>query len=259
MNQMSETNCKLHMHKAKNLAAGYTLSNVIKSEPFIDSALQLLESRLDQFSAQNKPVRFEEWLNYLAFDILGEVTFSQSFGFLEAGKDIGRTVANNIFLRLYLSIMGHFPWAHDYLLANPWIEYFNLTPSMHVFDTCVAALDTRSKNDEVRKDMLEQWKYQLKKHPERMEEKEIMANAVANLGAGSDTMSSATQAFVYLMIRDRKMLEMLQAELDAANLSEVPTYDETQKLPLLQPASRKSTATTPSSALGFKGSRRLRE
>jgi cytochrome P450 len=231
---MSETNCKLHMHKAKNLASGYTQTNVIKTEPYIDTALQLLETQLDQLSSQDKPVKFEEWLNYLAFDILGEATFSQSFGFLEAGRDIGRTVANNVFLRLYLSIFGHFPWAHDYLLANPWIEYFNLTPSMHVFDTCVAVLDARSKNNEVRKDMLEQWKDQLKKHPERMDEKEIMANAVANLGAGSDTMSSALQAFFYLMIQDPKMVEMLQAELGKANLSGVPTYDETQKLPVLQ-------------------------
>lgn len=56
-------------------------------------------------------------------------------------------------------------------------------------------------------DMLEQWKEQLKKHPERMEEQDILANAVANLGAGSDAVSSVMLAFVYHMIHDAEILE----------------------------------------------------
>ena len=234
VNQMAELSSLEHMRKAKNLAAGYSLTNMIKTEPFIDKALQQLESQLDDLGSRKEPVKFEQWFNYLAFDILGEATFSQGFGFLEAGKDIGQTVANNVFLRLYISILGHFPWAHDYLLANPLIEYFNMTPSMHVFDTCMAAIRSRSQSTEVRKDMLEQWKEQLAKHPDRMEEKEILTNAVGNLGAGSDTVSSVLQAFVYHMIHDAEMLEMLRKELDEANLAQVPTYEETQKLPVLQ-------------------------
>lgn len=234
VNQMAEMNCQAHIHKARNLAAGYSLTNVIKTEPYIDSALLLLGAQLDRLSSLDKPVKFEEWFNFLAFDILGEATFSQSFGFLEAGKDLGNTVANNVFLRMYISILGHFPWAHDYLLANPLIEFFNMTPSMHVFDTCVAALEVRSRSSETRKDMLELWKDQLKKHPDRMEEKDILTNAVGNLGAGSDTVSSVLQAFVYYMIHDREMLEMLHKELDGAKLADVPTYEETQRLPVLQ-------------------------
>jgi cytochrome P450 len=234
VNQMAELNSTEHIRKAKNLAAAYSLTNVIKTEPFIDKALQLLEKRLDSLSSVEQSVKFEEWFNYLAFDVLGEATFSQSFGFLDAGKDIGNTVANNVFLRLYISILGHFPWAHDFLLANPLIEYFNMTPSMHVFDTCMAAIQLRSRSTEVRKDMLEHWKEQLAKHPDRMEEIEIVTNAVGNLGAGADTVSSVLQAFIYHMIHDPDMLEMLRKELDEAKLAEVPTYEETQKLPILQ-------------------------
>jgi cytochrome P450 len=234
VNQMAELSSTEHIRKAKNLAAGYSLTNVIKVEPFIDHALQLLETQLDGLSSTKEPVKFEQWFNYLAFDVLGEATFSQSFGFLEAGKDIGHTVANNVFLRVYISVQGHFPWAHDWLLANPLIEYFNMTPSMHVFDTCMAAIKKRTQNPEVRKDMLEQWKEQLERHPDRMDEIEIVTNAVGNLGAGSDTVSSVLQAFVYHMIHDPEMLDMLRKELDEAKLAHVPTYEETQRLPVLQ-------------------------
>lgn len=234
INQMAEMNSRAHIHKARNLAAGYSLTNVIKVEPYVDSALRLLEAQFDRLCSLNEQVKFEEWFNFLAFDILGEATFSRSFGFLETGKDLGNTVANNVYLRLYISILGHFPWAHDLLLANPLIEYFNMTPSMHVFDTCIAAIEARSKSVATRKDMIAHWEDQLKKHPDRMDRKEILTNAVGNLGAGSDTVSSVLQAFIYYMIRDHEMLRMLHGELDEAGLADVPTYEETQKLPILQ-------------------------
>ncbi|CZS96692.1 related to cytochrome P450 oxidoreductase [Rhynchosporium graminicola] len=251
VNQMAEVRCSEHMRKAKNLAAGYSLTNVVKTEPFIDGALQTLRTQLETSGSSKLPVKFEQWFNYLAFDVLGEATFSQSFGFLATGQDIGDTVANNIFLRLYISILGHFPWAHDYLLANPLIEYFNLTPSMHVFDTCMAAIKSRSQNPEVRKDMLEQWKDQLAKYPNRMDEIEILTNAVGNLGAGSDTVSSVLQGFVYYMISDPEMLSMLRKELDEANLADIPTFAETQNLPILQACIKESLRVHPPVGFGL--------
>jgi cytochrome P450 len=235
VNQMAERNYKEHTRKTKNLAAGYSLTNVINSEPFIDQILQNLETQLDRLSTAKVPVMFEQWFNYLALDVLGEATFSRDFGFVKAGKDIGNTVANNVFLRIYISILGHFPGAHDLLLANPLIEYFNMTPAMHVFDTCLAAIESRSKSTEVRMDMLEHWKAQLAKHPERMDEIEILTNAVGNVGAGGDTVSSVLQAFVYHMIHDPAMLEMLRKELDGANLAGIPLYEETRSFQLCRP------------------------
>lgn len=231
---MSETSATRHIAKAKNVASGYAFSNVIKSEPYVDNALLTLEKRLDELSKANKPVNFDEWFNFLGFDILGEVTFSKSFGFLDEGRDIGDAIANTRMLGVYIAVMGHFWWAHDYLLANPLIEYFNLQPSMHIFETCLAAIDTRAKNDEVRKDMIEQWMETRKKHPDRMEEKEILAAAVVNIGAGADTVSATLQALFYHLLRNKESLKKLREEIDAAALSAVPSYEETQKLPFLQ-------------------------
>ncbi|KAH8804379.1 cytochrome P450 [Xylogone sp. PMI_703] len=234
VNLMAERSYEEHTRKSRNLAPGFSFSNIIKIEPHIDSALQILRRQLTDLGDRKEPVDFSQWLNFLSFDILGEATFSKTFGFLESGKDIGNTVKNNVFLRQYIAILGHFPWAHDFLLANPMIGFFNLTPAMHVFDTCVAAIKVRSANSEVRVDMLEQWKIQLKAHPKRMEEIEILTNAVGNLGAGSDTVSSVLQAFLYYVMKDRNILHALRTEIDEADLSDIPTYEETQRLPILQ-------------------------
>lgn len=234
INQMSETNARRHIEKQKNIASGYTLSNIIKSEPYIDNLLSLFRSLLDELAAAKQPVKFEQWFNYLAFDIVGEVTFSRQFGFLVQGRDIGNAIANQGFLTLYLSVVGYFQWVHNLLLANPLIEYFNLQPAMHVFDTCVAAIDARSKNDKVRKDMIEQWMDTRKKHPESMDRKEIFAAAVATIGAGADTISAVLQALFYYLLRSPKTFDLLREEIDNAQLSSVPSYEETQKLELLQ-------------------------
>jgi len=231
---MSEIDAKRHITKTKNVAPGYAFSNIIKAEEYVDAALRLLEQRFDGFSEAHLPVNFDEWFNFLGFDIMGEVTFSKQFGFLDQGRDIGNAIANTRALGIYVAIMGHFWWAHDWLLANPLIGYLNLQPTMHIFDTCLAAVDARSKNDKVRKDMIEQWMDMRKKHPDRMEEKEILAAAVANIGAGADTVSATLQALFYNLLRNEEALIKLREEIDGANLADVPTHEETQKLPFLQ-------------------------
>lgn len=166
---------------------------------------------------------------------MGEVTFSQSFGFLEQGIDIGNAIANTRALGIYVAIMGHFWWAHDWLLANPLIGWLGLQPTMHIFDTALAAVERRTKNDKVRKDMIEQWMVMRRKYPERMEEKEILAAAVANIGAGADTVSATLQALVYYLLRNEEAMKKLREEIDTVEWKgEVPSHEEVVKLPFLQ-------------------------
>ena len=172
------------------------------------------------------------------FDVLGEVTFSKAFGFVDQAKDIGGAIANTRFLGIYIAVIGHYYWLHGYLLANPLINYFNLAPSNHIFDTALAAVDARKKNKDVRKDMMEQWIQTHRAHPDRMEEKEIMAGAVVNCGAGADTISTTLQSFFYHLLRNPDAMAKVRAEIDAAaakgELSEIPQYAETQQLPYFQ-------------------------
>ena len=239
VNQMSETDYRRHVHKERNAAAGYSLSNVVKSESFIDDAIIMFEKRLDELAAQGKRMEPDFWFNAFAMDVVGEVTFSQRFGFLESGKDIGNAIANTHSLGLFISVLGYLPILHDWLLAlNPVMERFNVNPAVHVFDTTLVAVEARSKNPDVRKDMMQEWLDTRRKYPERMEEKEILASAVANVGAAGDTTSAALQSFFYYLLRNEKALSRLRSEIDTAQregrLSRVVSNKEAQDLPYLQ-------------------------
>ncbi|KAL4887261.1 cytochrome P450 [Aspergillus karnatakaensis] len=238
ISQMSETDPQRHIEKGKNVAAGYALSNIIKSESYIDDIITTLKGHINKLTETKELVHLDKWFNFFAFDVVGEVTFSQSFGFTKVGHDIGNAIANARHLALYVSVVGHFVWLHNLTIGNPIMSTLGLIPASHLFDTCVAAIDTRKKNPGARNDMMERWLHVRNTHPERMTDEDVFAAAAANLGAGAETVSASLQAVVYYLLRNPVYLERLRKELDAAQerseLSPVVQYSEALSLPYLQ-------------------------
>ncbi|KAL4746876.1 hypothetical protein BDW72DRAFT_206983 [Aspergillus terricola var. indicus] len=222
VSQMSETDLQRHIEKGKN------------SEGYVDDIIAALKGQLDRLAVgpqstgntgEEMQVHLDKWFNFYAFDVVGEVTFSRSFGFVQAGSDIGNAIANARRLALYVSIVGHYVWIHHLTIGNPWMSRLGLIPASHLFDTCLAAIESRKKNPEARNDMMERWE-------------EIFAAAAANVGAGAETVSASLQALVYYLSKDLVCLRRLQAELDRAQargeLSTVVKYSEAMSLSYLQ-------------------------
>lgn len=239
VNQMSELNPKRHIAKTKNISSGFSISNIIKSEHSVDEAITQIKQKLEAFSNTDQPVNFEQWITYFTFDIVGRATFSRPFGFLEQGKDVGNSIAAAAIVQEYCAILGHFYWLHRYvLLENPIIKWLGLTlPTTHVVDTTLHAIASRDKDEEARGDMIEQWMVAYHKHPATMEKKEIFGVALANIGAGADTVSAALQAFIYCISKDSNRRAILQNELDHATtrgeLSPVASWAQAKDLSYL--------------------------
>lgn len=65
------------------------MSKVVSFEPKVNSTMEYFFKRLDElFVDKDQVCNFAFWLQALAFDVIGEVTFSKRIGFLEKGKDI---------------------------------------------------------------------------------------------------------------------------------------------------------------------------
>ncbi|BCS26042.1 cytochrome P450 [Aspergillus puulaauensis] len=238
VNQMSELDPTYHIHKTRNLSAGFSLSNITKTEPYIDSVLKLFTTRLNALSDSNTPIHFQDWFSFFAFDVLGEVTFSKSFGFVDSGIDIRSAIANTGLLVYYIAIFGNYVWFHNLTLGNPLFSRLGLQPNSHIFDTCLLAIESRKSNPELRHDMVQRWLDVRATHPERMKEEDIFGAAVANIGAGAETVSSTAQAVIYNLLRRPDLMKRAQAEIDAAvargELSPLVQYSEAAKLPFLQ-------------------------
>ena len=232
---MSATDPKEQVRRTKNLAAGFALSHVIKSEPHIDDCIRLLKHRLQEFASCKTPVHLDEWFNYMAFDVIGEVVFSQRFGFLEAGKDLGGSIANSRLLVPYVTMAGFFRTFHRLTVGNPLITDWNLMPTQHILDTTLRALEARKKNKDVREDVLSLWLKQHESHPEKLSEKELHGCVNMTVGAASDTVSASLQSFFYHLIRHPEYLSVAKQEIADANLTDdVVSYADAAKLPFLQ-------------------------
>lgn len=66
-------------------------------------------SRLDEFAINNRQVDLGTWLQYFAFDVVGEVTFASKLGFLEQGKDVDGMMKAIEGMLAYASLCGQVP------------------------------------------------------------------------------------------------------------------------------------------------------
>lgn len=67
----------------------FAMSTLIQYEPFVDSTTQIFLSQTEKLYANTgNTCDFSNWLQFYAFDVIGEMTYSKRHGFLEQNKDI---------------------------------------------------------------------------------------------------------------------------------------------------------------------------
>ena len=243
---MSERNPRVYSKLRMKLGPAYSLSNVLRCEPHMDALIQLLSTRLASLSSptadgptqNSKPVQLGKWLHYLIWDIMGELTFSTRFGFLDEGKDIGGSLGNTIKLAFYVTTLAYAQFLNSFLLDNPVLRWLDFQPNEHSFRTGVEAIEKRRRNKASHTDMMDYW---LKLNDQgRLNDKEVFSAVMGNLGAGGDTVGSELQAFFYFLLRTQegRFMARLKDEIDdaarKAELSDPIKYEEAIKLPFLQ-------------------------
>ncbi|KAJ0117715.1 Pisatin demethylase [Diaporthe amygdali] len=238
-NPMGETDPATKNELSKHVASGYLLSNLLQAEPAVDDTIELLLGWLDKHVDERKPLDLDRFFTYTTFDVVGEVIFSKSFGFLREGKDIGGAIANSLAQNIYVAVGGYMQWFH-LLLSNPLVTWLDILPFGHIIDTAMGAIKEREKNPEARFDAVAHWFRYLEQNPDRMTAREIQSAAANAVAAGADTVACGLQSFVYHMIRRPDLWQRVRKEIDDAGLSapgmqkKVVPYSEAQKLLLLQ-------------------------
>lgn len=173
---------------------GFDAKHVVRSEPYIDEVLVKLLSWLDKSSEEQTSLRLGDFFSYAAYDITGEVTFSQSFGFTEKGEDIGGAIAVNEAMELFFVLFGFIRYV-SYVFCNPLTTWLEVLPLGYMGEKAKSALAERKKNPDARFDIAAHWFRALEKNgPTKIwNDDRVVAAAISNLGAGSDTISCAMQ------------------------------------------------------------------
>ena len=98
------------------VAQAYSLSYLRQLEPLVDECNVLFENAMTCLVGQ--PLDFGEWLQWYAFDVIGNITFSQTFGFLKNREDSHNIIAGLEAGTRYNTSIGQIPEWHPWLLGN---------------------------------------------------------------------------------------------------------------------------------------------
>ena len=189
------------------------------------------------------------WMQFYAFDVIGEITFGRSFGLIEAGYDKDRLLhAVHIATISYGSTAGLVPeihrlyfWLHSII---PIESHWKVTQRV-ILREIGARVKGASESD--REDFLQKC-VQLTKSG-KMEEATMNNVLGSNVGAGSDTTGISLTAIIYFLMKNPACLQKLRVEIDTATrdgaLSDPATFHEAQKLPYLQAIIKESLRMHP--------------
>lgn len=80
---------ELHKKIKSPIAPLFSLSNTLPLEIFVDKTLAIMIEQIDKRFVDSQAVfDLSDWLQYFAFDVMGTLTFSKRYGFLEQGRDM---------------------------------------------------------------------------------------------------------------------------------------------------------------------------
>ncbi|KAI1066927.1 hypothetical protein LB507_011384 [Fusarium sp. FIESC RH6] len=241
MNLFSTRDPVYHREQKKKVAGAFSLTSLLESEAAIDSCTELFMSRLDEWAVGGKPIDLGIWLQYYAFDVVGEVNFAMKLGFLDSGSDVDGMIATIEGIIAYSAICGQVPEMHPLLLGNPLFPY--LIPSMEnwnaVLNFTLKAINSRTPmkrdgelelTDEGGKDLLSRWAAVKNKDPLKMSTRDAIVHLSANVFAGSDTTAIALRAVFYFLIKNPDKMANVIEEIDTADkngkLSDIISYKE---------------------------------
>lgn len=94
------------------------MSALVQYEPFVNNTIKLFFEQTERLYVNNaEGCDFVRWLQFYAFDVIGEVTYSKRHGFLEKNEDVDGIVRYLGNLFLYVAPVSLTALSRDYFAS----------------------------------------------------------------------------------------------------------------------------------------------
>lgn len=251
----------VHRMLRRPIAGMYSMSNIVKYEPFVDSTITCLLAQLDaRYEAPATVCPLDQWLEMFAFDVIGELTFSRRLGFLEQGRDIEGIMAKAWH---YFSVQApktQMVWLDRVWAKNPMVQSlrarFTTAPPNAIVAfanarwaerTQAAAPDSR---DAHTTDFLSRFIDTQAKQP-HLPRWAVSAWATSNISAGSDTTAILLRTIFHRLLAHPASLAALRAELAPFPAGAILSWKQAQELPYLDACIKEAGRLHPPFALPY--------
>ncbi|KAG8626743.1 hypothetical protein KVT40_005688 [Elsinoe batatas] len=235
----AERDIRTHSDLKRKISRIYAMSSLTPLEKWIDNAVECF---MDQMRRQGtSSIDLGVWLQLLAFDVIGEVSFSRRFGFLEAGRDDGTLAKIELALKSLASV-GQIPWLFwvDHYVKPVLGSHLNLSLRHGLIRKYASQeVEARRTRPTEHDDILGAlFRVQQEKGETKLGDEAITSIATANVFAGSDTTAISLRAICYFLLTNPACLTVLRQETAQrkadGRLSWPATFKQVSDWPYLQ-------------------------
>jgi cytochrome P450 len=263
----STTDNTFHANLRRSINSAFSMSTLVQYEPFVDSTTSLFLSQTDKlYASPGITCDFARWLQFYAFDVIGNMTYSERHGFLERNEDIEGIISYLGKLFSYVAPIGQIPFLDLLLLKNPLYllaaQHGLIDATFPVARFARARLEERISSSPAKPstgppDLLSKFIAAQETHPNTVTQKEVLTLAVSMAFAGSETTAISLSSIFYYLLRHPATLSRLLAELDDAEqrgvfadaTPGVVSWAEAQKLPYLDAVVKEAFRIHPAAGL----------
>ncbi|KAG6356374.1 hypothetical protein INS49_015762 [Diaporthe citri] len=212
---------KVHGEQRKLVARAYSMESMIHLEPRVDETLTTLLQKFDELQGQT--IDLAQWLQLFAFDIIGAISFSRPYGYVEAGDDNGifallKTTFKSLawltralwFFRLHQRLKSFFG---DFISLGA----SNRNGYFHQF--AWKEINARKAREGDDRDMLGKLLTVQQSKPQ-MNDTNIAFMMTSNVTAGSDTTSFGLSAIFHYLLNNPDKYRCLVEELEKQKANE---------------------------------------
>ncbi|KAK5062850.1 hypothetical protein LTR84_004925 [Exophiala bonariae] len=259
-----------HANLRRSVNNAFSMSQLVNYEPSVTETVELFLDQTEKLYANpNKVCDFAEWLQFFAFDVIGQITYSKRHGFLENNVDVDGMIGYLGRLFSYVAPVGQMPFLDLLFLKNPLVlllDKFGFKPlAFPVATFAKQRMAERFKEMEAqgiekgtaKPDLLSMFLKAQNDRPEFMTDQRVLTMAVSMAFAGSETTAISLAAVFYYLLRNPPAYQKLMQELDEAveegRIADSPagtvTWAESQKLPYLDACIKEAFRMHPAAGL----------
>ncbi|KAF2201807.1 cytochrome P450 [Delitschia confertaspora ATCC 74209] len=234
----AERNEDIHRTQRRLVSRAYSMESMKQLEVGVDDAVKVFLGEMAK--REGEKIDMGLWAQLFAFDVIGAVTFSKRFGFMDAGKDDGsfHQIDNALISASWIGQMPWLYWLHDYLspVIGNWLGVTARHGSLRSF--AVKETESRKSRGSDHKDMLEKLLDIHHSKPAEYDWNGVLSMATSNIFAGSDTTAISISAVLYHLCKFPECKAKLMDEiLDRANAGQITDsilLVDAMKMPYLQ-------------------------
>ncbi|CAG8984173.1 hypothetical protein HYALB_00008175 [Hymenoscyphus albidus] len=214
-NLVTERDPVRHASTRRALAAAFSVKSLRDQTGIVVKYVDQFVEQLERLGNTPEGVPMEEWYNWLTFDIIGDLTFGEPFGAIEAAKTPPwiRSLQGLIYMTAYMDTMVRFPLVQKVLplFTSRLREVKQL--SVDHFESTHAKVQRRLQQENNRDDFFSHF---LRAKHRNIATEFLDQQSVILITAGSDTTSTTLASLTYYLCKNPHILARLQADVRAA-------------------------------------------